>query len=54
MGSETQLFARVGRQKIVGIFKQRLMLKPGDVVGFTPDTAAVHLFDTTTGLRLDM
>ena len=52
LGSETQLFAKVGSQKVVGIFKERLNVKPGHKVGFKPKPSAVHLFDSETGLRL--
>ena len=52
MGSETQVFAKLGTQKIVGVFKQRLKAKPGELLGIAPDPDAVHLFDPTTGRRL--
>jgi multiple sugar transport system ATP-binding protein len=52
MGSETQVFAKLGTQKIVGVFKQRLKAKPGDLLGLVPDAAAVHLFDASSGRRL--
>ena len=52
MGSETQLFARLGGQRIVGIFRERLKLQPGDTVGLKPDANCVHLFDGASGQRL--
>ena len=51
MGSETQLFAKLGSQRVVGIFKERLKQRPGDKVGFRPEPSAVHLFDSETGRR---
>ena len=52
MGSETQVFAKLGGQKIVGVFKQRLKAKPGEMLTLTPQVDAVHLFDATSGQRL--
>jgi multiple sugar transport system ATP-binding protein len=52
MGSETQVFAKLGGQKIVGVFKQRLKAKPGDIITLSPKLDAVHLFDVTSGKRL--
>jgi multiple sugar transport system ATP-binding protein len=52
MGSETQVFAKLGGQKIVGVFKERLKSKPGDIINVMPRLDAAHLFDATSGLRL--
>ena len=52
MGSETQLFAKLGNQKVVGVFRERLKAKPGDTVGIMPQSDMVHLFDASTGQRL--
>jgi multiple sugar transport system ATP-binding protein len=52
MGSETQVFAKLGGQKIVGVFKQRLKVKPGETIKLSPQLDAVHLFDVATGKRL--
>jgi multiple sugar transport system ATP-binding protein len=52
MGSETQLFAKLGSQKIVGVFRQRLESKPGDKISLLVDVNAVHLFDAETGQRI--
>jgi multiple sugar transport system ATP-binding protein len=52
LGSETQIFAKIGNQKIVGIFKERLKTKPGETISLMPDVASVHLFDVGTGARL--
>lgn len=45
MGSETQVVMRFGEQPIVGIFRERVRAKPGDIlkVSIAPDDA--HLFD---------
>jgi multiple sugar transport system ATP-binding protein len=52
MGSETQVFAKLGGQKIVGLFRQRLNSKPGDVLAVYPDVTSIHLFDAETGKRI--
>ncbi len=52
-GSETQVFARLGPHKIVGVFRERIAARPGDKLPIRPDPAAVHLFDETSGQRLN-
>jgi multiple sugar transport system ATP-binding protein len=51
-GSETQVFARLGAQKIVGVFRERVSARPGEMIPVTPNVDAVHLFDSATGIRL--
>jgi multiple sugar transport system ATP-binding protein len=52
-GSETQVFAKLGGQKIVGVFRERVTARPGEMIPVTPDTSAVHLFDAATGRRIN-
>src|SRR5271170_1939509 len=52
-GSETQLFAKVGGQKIVGVFRERVVARPGEIFMLAPNLDAVHLFDGETGARLN-
>ena len=52
-GSETQVFAKIGGQKIVGVFRERVAVRPGDALPMVPDSNSVHLFDKETGLRLN-
>jgi len=52
LGSETQLFAKLGSQRIVGLFRKRLTATPGEHLTITPDPAQVHLFDEASGQRL--
>ena len=52
-GSETQVFARVGGQKVVGVFRERIAARPGENLPMAPDPKSVHLFDKETGLRLN-
>ena len=51
-GSETQVFAKLGSQKIVGVFRERVSVSPGQTLAVTPDVKFVHLFDAATGIRL--
>ena len=52
-GSETQVFAKLGGHKIVGVFRERIAAKPGERLPLMPDPASVHLFDTDSGRRLN-
>jgi multiple sugar transport system ATP-binding protein len=52
-GSETQVFAKLGGQKIVGVFRERVATRPGELLPLSPDPAAVHLFSTEDGRRLN-
>src|SRR6201996_1281036 len=51
-GSETQVFAKVGGEQVVAVFRERHQFNPGDKVRLKPDPSVVHLFDGTTGKRL--
>ena len=52
MGSETQLFARIGTQKVVGVFKERLKFRPGEKIVLRPNPGSVHLFDPASGAKI--
>ncbi len=51
-GAETQVIARLGGEKIIGVFRERVSVKPGETIAMSPDLPLVHLFDAKTGLRL--
>ena len=51
-GSETQVALRLGDQELVGIFRERVAMKPGDAIGIGIAAEHVHLFDPETGERL--
>jgi multiple sugar transport system ATP-binding protein len=51
-GSETQVFAKLGGQDIVGAFRERVGVRPGETLRIAPDPALAHLFDLETGKRL--
>src|SRR5689334_4697635 len=52
-GSETQVFAKLGGEEVVAVFRERHQFSPGDKVRLKPDPSLVHLFDETTGKRLN-
>lgn len=52
-GSETQVFAKLAGEKIVGVFRERVSARPGELLPIIPHPDAVHLFDAATGLRLN-
>ncbi len=51
-GSETQVFAKLGRNKIVSVFRERISVQPGEELSMVPNPGAAHLFDAETGVRL--
>ena len=51
-GSETQVFAKVGKDSLDAVVKDRIGAQPGEEVSFVIDTRRVHLFDRETGRRL--
>ena len=51
-GSETQLFARLGGQEIVAIFRERHEFAPGQKIRLKPRALAAHLFDQVSGQRI--
>jgi multiple sugar transport system ATP-binding protein len=52
-GSETLLVAKLGGQNVLAVFRERHPFKPGEIVRLKPDPRLVHLFDQTTGERLE-
>jgi multiple sugar transport system ATP-binding protein len=52
-GSETQVFAHLGGQDVVGVFRERIAAQPGTKLPLAPDPAKVHLFDSESGRRLN-
>ncbi|MGV8988505.1 MAG: ABC transporter ATP-binding protein [Cypionkella sp.] len=52
-GAETQVSCRLGTQMITALFRDRVDLRPGQMVNLLPDPTRVHLFDAETGLRID-
>ena len=62
-GSETHVVSRLAGQpegkgrdragEIVAVFRDRHPLRPGQAIRLAPDPARLHLFDATSGVRLD-
>ena len=52
-GSETQVFAKLGGEEVVAVFRERHQFNPGDRIRLKPDPTLVHLFDEATGERLN-
>jgi multiple sugar transport system ATP-binding protein len=52
-GSETQLVAKLGGQDVLAVFRERHQFQPGDRVRLKPNLGLVHLFDKTSGKRLN-
>ena len=52
-GSETQLFARLGQQEIVAVFRERHAFAPGQTIHLKPRAAVAHLFDAASGERIE-
>ena len=53
MGSETQVTMTLGGSTVVGVFRERLKAHPGETLHVAPDLSAIHLFDATTGERIN-
>ncbi|MCB1380473.1 MAG: TOBE domain-containing protein, partial [Alphaproteobacteria bacterium] len=51
-GSETQVLGKLAGEKIIGVFRERITTRPGEMLALSPDQALVHLFDAATGARL--
>jgi multiple sugar transport system ATP-binding protein len=52
-GSETQVFAKIGGDEVVAVFRERHRFNPGDKIRLKPDPGLVHLFDDATGKRIN-
>jgi multiple sugar transport system ATP-binding protein len=52
-GSETQVALRFAGHEVVGAFRERIDIKPGEFLSVIPDHDKVHLFDGVTGVRLN-
>jgi len=52
-GSEIQVVAKLGGQDVIAVFRERHQFKPGDKIRLKPDPRLVHLFDASSGQRLN-
>ena len=53
MGSETQVTMTLGEHQVIGVFRERVQARPGTTITVRPAIASVHLFDASTGLRIN-
>ena len=51
-GSETQVIAKLAGEKIIGVFRERVNVAPGESIAMSPSLSLVHLFDAKTGNRI--
>jgi multiple sugar transport system ATP-binding protein len=51
-GSETLVFARHGDTELTALFRERHVIRPGDVIRLKPRAEFIHVFDGATGKRL--
>jgi multiple sugar transport system ATP-binding protein len=51
-GSDTLVFARIGKQKVCGAFSERYTFRPGERIALSPSLDRVHLFDAQSGDNL--
>ena len=52
MGSDTQVIGHIGETPVTAVFRRRVPVRPGEVIGVRTDPEHAHLFDPETGLRL--
>ncbi len=52
-GSETQVVVECGGQEVVCVFRERIAAAPGETLRIKPNPQLVHLFDETSGQRLN-
>lgn len=53
-GPETHVLMSLDGAEIVGIFRERLLHRPGEALNVSVDPAAAHIFDKGTGKRIAM
>jgi multiple sugar transport system ATP-binding protein len=52
-GSEIMVAANLGGEHVIAVFHERHKFKPGDKIRLKPNPGLVHLFDASTGKRLN-
>ncbi len=51
-GSETHVYGVIGTDTVRAVFRDRVPVRPGDVLPVSVDPGNIHLFDKATGLPL--
>jgi multiple sugar transport system ATP-binding protein len=52
-GSETQVVGQLADKPLTAVFRERVHTRPGETLRIRPDPIQVHLFDQSTGQRLN-
>ena len=52
-GADTQLYCRFNGQELTSLVRDRVSCRAGDRIKLTPDLSRAHLFDATSGVRLN-
>ena len=52
-GAETQIAARLGKQYVIAVSRERIDLRPGGTLGLRPMASQLHVFDQGSGARLN-
>ncbi|TNM59583.1 ABC transporter ATP-binding protein [Aliirhizobium smilacinae] len=51
-GPDTQLLLRIAGQPIIALLRQRMKVRPGELIHVMPEPGMTHLFDKESGRRL--
>ena len=51
-GSETHVYGAIGTDTVRAVFRDRVPVRPGDLLPVSVDPGNIHLFDKATGLPL--
>ncbi|RVC04302.1 TOBE domain-containing protein, partial [Mesorhizobium sp. M7A.F.Ca.AU.001.01.1.1] len=51
-GSETHVYGAIGADTVRAVFRDRVPVRPGDLLPVSVDPGNIHLFDKATGLPL--
>jgi multiple sugar transport system ATP-binding protein len=51
-GSETHVYGAIGTDTVRAVFRDRVQVRPGDLLPVSVDPGNIHLFDTATGLPM--
>jgi len=51
-GSESHIYGHVGETEVRAVFRERILVRPGETLRLSVKPERIHLFDSSTGLRL--
>ena len=52
-GADTQVFSKIAGIDVTSVFSERYTFRPGDTIRLMPDISRAHLFDASSGQRLN-